>query len=1009
MKKLVVVMASCLFLSDLWAAETHYIVPAGTSGNAPASPYTSWETAANDLATVMGAVAAGDTILIAPGTYFPTQQVNLPVANLTIRSCGADGKPDRANTIIDGSKMEDGNDNFISIENWVDRQRIEGLTFCNRTNGRAIGISWVNACQIVDCAFTNNVAPGLAGGAISSYVQLQDGLISNCLFRANKAGVDGGGAITSQQNSESESDRLIVVDCQFEGNEAGVAEGVWVAGGAVRSERCMVLARCSFKDNKCVAPSSAVSSGGQVSVGCYSMVEDCVFLGESGAMYGGVLTLRGVSCKVRNCRFEDLTIEASCYYGVMDVAAEGSVVDSCVVRNVSTANADRDFCFVECPNVTVRNTLVAGGNLGTAFYPFSEQSELRLENVTVAGMQSSHVFYDTPKITWVNSICTGAFDTRCVAGVTNCFLTSDPGVAEKSGVIVGGYPEFVAPSRGDYRLRSTSPCIDKGVELAWHGDAKDVLGRNRVVGSAVDIGACERQPGDEDYHVVRVVATDAEKTGVWKDAIVGIQAAVDAAPEDSCVAIRSGTYAISKPISIFGKSIVLQGRNADSDAIDPEGTILDGGKTVRIMQVTNLDKPVFEQDDGDGVVNARVVIEGLTFKDGNAVDGNGGGLWLRGRSKGTGFDCSRVKNCRFVGNCAASGGGLYLNWGGMAEDCVFECNEATAGGGGGLCEFNHSGKWGDWGRDAGIFDPAAVRCRFVSNKSSLGGGGLSDGSGRGWFRTFARACTFDRNEAGGNGGNAITGNGAVFEDCVFKNGVTTGGWGDNVMIGEQTTLRRCSLVGGRDGVNASLACDAYQRDAPLVCDCVISNGVNLLFTQNSITFRNTLFADASRIYLFHNKTTVRFENCTLAGLDVDIGSGHRECENTKVEAVNTILGGEVKCYGRYDESYAQYFNAENCCFAKMPVADDYITISDSFEGRPHYRSERQGDYSIRHSSPCRDKAKLLDWMTESATDLAGCPRVVTEGKPLSEMPSALPDIGAFENGEIGKGLAVLVK
>lgn len=374
MKKLVVVMASCLFLSDLWAAETHYIVPAGTSGNAPASPYTSWETAANDLATVMGAVAAGDTILIAPGTYYPTQQVNLPVANLTIRSCGADGKPDRANTIIDGSKMEDGNDNFISIENWVDHQRIEGLTFCNRTNGRAIGISWVNACQIVDCAFTNNVAPGLAGGAISSYVQLHDGLISNCLFRANKAGVDGGGAITSQQNSASESDRLIVVDCQFEGNEAGVAEGNWVAGGAVRSERCMVLARCSFKDNKCVA---AGSSGGQVFVGCYSMVEDCVFLGESGAMYGGVLTLGGVSCKVRNCRFEDLTIEASCYYGVMHVAAEGSVVDSCVVRNVSTANADRDFCFVECPNATVRNTLVAGGTWVQRFTRFqSSQSSV---------------------------------------------------------------------------------------------------------------------------------------------------------------------------------------------------------------------------------------------------------------------------------------------------------------------------------------------------------------------------------------------------------------------------------------------------------------------------------------------------------------------------------------------------------------------------------------------------------------------------------------------------------
>jgi len=55
--------------APLFAATTRYVVPAGTAGNTPTSPYTSWETAANDLALAIDAAAALDTILVAPGTY----------------------------------------------------------------------------------------------------------------------------------------------------------------------------------------------------------------------------------------------------------------------------------------------------------------------------------------------------------------------------------------------------------------------------------------------------------------------------------------------------------------------------------------------------------------------------------------------------------------------------------------------------------------------------------------------------------------------------------------------------------------------------------------------------------------------------------------------------------------------------------------------------------------------------------------------------------------------------
>ena len=47
--------------------------------------------------------------------------------------------------------------------------------------------------------------------------------------------------------------------------------------------------------------------------------------------------------------------------------------------------------------------------------------------------------------------------------------------------------------RGDYTV-SSGPTIDAGESLPWHSGATDLYGRNRVIGSAVDIGCGEFDP-----------------------------------------------------------------------------------------------------------------------------------------------------------------------------------------------------------------------------------------------------------------------------------------------------------------------------------------------------------------------------------------------------------------------------------------------------------------------------------------------------------------------------------
>ena len=52
MKRLVMLAGTLAFAAAASAA-TRYVVPEGTEGNVPTSPYTSWETAANEVATAL--------------------------------------------------------------------------------------------------------------------------------------------------------------------------------------------------------------------------------------------------------------------------------------------------------------------------------------------------------------------------------------------------------------------------------------------------------------------------------------------------------------------------------------------------------------------------------------------------------------------------------------------------------------------------------------------------------------------------------------------------------------------------------------------------------------------------------------------------------------------------------------------------------------------------------------------------------------------------------------------
>jgi len=92
-------------------------------------------------------------------------------------------------------------------------------------------------------------------------------------------------------------------------------------------------------------------------------------------------------------------------------------------------------------------------------------------------------------IVYHNSAVNGQpnIDTNTVA---YCVSTCATPVPEGEGNIASA-PEFMDAPSGDYRLPSSSPCIDAGQNLGWMKGAVDLNGGKRIFGVSVDMGAFE--------------------------------------------------------------------------------------------------------------------------------------------------------------------------------------------------------------------------------------------------------------------------------------------------------------------------------------------------------------------------------------------------------------------------------------------------------------------------------------------------------------------------------------
>ncbi len=469
---------------------TNYVVPPGTPDVTPTPPYTNgWEYAATNLIEAVNAAGAGNTVLVSTGLYLLTNYVNI-TKTLHLKSWNrAQGRVDRAGTIVNGNYPATTNRCFRLYGSSV-KIVLEGFTI---TNGFAAGTS------------TDGYGGGVLMGAVAG------SMITNCVISGCGA-VYGGGGVT-----------FMIFTCAI-GNSEVVGNVAGSYGGGIY---CHDNPGDRLIDGVLVSNNTASLEGGGIYIGHapVGIITNCVIVNNSAMTLGGGVYISRVA-RINNSVISENSATNSGYGGGLYFyygGAEGAVaVENCdISRNRTDRHGGGIYLRSNATNVTVRNCLITqntngllGGNYHGGGVVMYNPANL-LENCTIAGNHAVDAesyaggvylsFAATARTNLRNCI---VYDNTAsnypdvyvvtTALVYNCCLKP---AGDMDGLASGennlaGAPLFAESSAGNYRLQRLSPCINAGTNQPWMADGYDLDQRprlDRVCGIA-DIGCYEYIP-----------------------------------------------------------------------------------------------------------------------------------------------------------------------------------------------------------------------------------------------------------------------------------------------------------------------------------------------------------------------------------------------------------------------------------------------------------------------------------------------------------------------------------
>jgi hypothetical protein len=282
---------------------TTYFVKQGNTGAG-----SSWGDASGDLNAVLFIAQPGDQVLVAKGTYYPTNQKDRRISfaipsgvkvygglNGNETSVGQRGAMSQKSILSGniGSKADHSDNSYtvVFLRNADNTTLLDGFIIAD---GNADGAG--PSADRERCGGGIYIDGSGLGNESSPTIQ-------NCIFQ-NNFGRDGGAAYVNGRGGTSNP---TFINCEFQNNKVDLDGGALFSDGRHRGTANPVLQNCTFTSNKANYGGALCNYGGKGQ--CNPTIKGCIFRNNEALLRGGAIFNMDVEGEakpvINDCQFVD--------------------------------------------------------------------------------------------------------------------------------------------------------------------------------------------------------------------------------------------------------------------------------------------------------------------------------------------------------------------------------------------------------------------------------------------------------------------------------------------------------------------------------------------------------------------------------------------------------------------------------------------------------------------------------------------------------------------------------
>ncbi len=724
-----------------------HVSPTGNDSNTGVS----WAEAKQTVSAALTAVAAGDEVWIAEGTY--PERITIPAgikmyggfagAETTV----AERKLDEHPTILDGQMSG----TVVTFAPGATLQTVfDGLRIISGTgiNGAGIlalyGSEHISNCHVSGCIATNN-----GGGA---YIGAGSPILEENVFESNAGyGADVRLSNSSAQLTSNAFRSKSGSQVELYGCNSTIANNRFENSPHIYIDSSSTI---SVTENVLVGKGSGISSDG------------------GGLISGNYVLGSGVGGQSRNLTIEHNVVENGSGIHVVNGLVRYNRVANCssdkgggisiengvAVGNILQWNAARTAggnIYVKGTSTVESNTLVGGyAPLGGGAYVETNNSDFS-NNIVALG----------------NSGIDASGTQNAAKYNNNCFFGNKlydfselySGIVTKNGNIIAD-PKFANWGGYDLHLNWDSPCRDAGNNNKILNLTTDYDGQPRIqpTGGTVDIGADESDGSAWPPYLAKVIrvapnGTDDNDGLSWDHAKATISAALATSQYGDQVWVMSGTYreniALKQGVGLYGGFDGVENFLQDRARAQDPTSVIDGGANPGISVARILPCSL-----------DNTILDGFVLENGSSD--YGGGLLCN-------YTDARIDGNLIASNAASrSGGGVYaVPFGGLfaanrvTNNSLTHSTGYTAAVFQGNCVIASNLFYGNHDPFAGhvsMTDGLFIGNTVTRNATMFGGYALGCGGTANIIDNIIAFNTYGVSEAGSN---------AYFvNDCIYGNG-----------------------------------------------------------------------------------------------------------------------------------------------------------------------------------------------------------------------------------------------